>query len=126
MIYRTPSAVFRRQTEADFFINKDAGGFLREQFDLWLYQYMFQEETIFEQKRLDQLQAIQQTAYQIIDFIAQFEDELRRAWEKPKFVRNVNYVVTLDKLPTELLAKIAGHKGASAQVEEWQGLGSGG
>ena len=115
--------VFRRQTEADFFINKDARGFLREQFDLWLYQYMFQEETIFEQKRLDQLQAIQQTAYQIIDFIAQFEDELRRAWEKPKFVRNVNYVVTLDKLPTELLAKIAGHKGASAQVEEWQGLG---
>lgn len=115
--------VFRRQTEADFFINKDASGFLREQFDLWLYQYMFQEETIFEQKRLDQLQAIQQTAYDIIDFIAQFEDELRRAWEKPKFVRNVNYVVTLDKLPSELLVKVAEHKGASAQVEEWQELG---
>ena len=87
---------------------------------------MFQEETIFEQKRLDQLQTIQQTAYQIIDFIAQFEDELRRAWEKPKFVRNINYVVTLDKLPTELLAKIVGHKGACAQVKEWQGLESGG
>ena len=115
--------VFRRQTEADFFINKDARGFLREQFDLWLYQYMFQEETIFEQARLDQLQAIQQTAYDIIDFIAQFEDELRRAWEKPKFVRNVNYVVTLDKLPSELLVKIAEHKGASAQVEEWRELG---
>ncbi|MCY4337820.1 MAG: site-specific DNA-methyltransferase [Gammaproteobacteria bacterium] len=115
--------VFKRQTEADFFINKDARGFLREQFDLWLYQYMFQEETIFEQQRLSQLQAIQQTAYDIIDFIAQFEDELRRAWEKPKFVRNVNYVVTLDKLPSELLAKIATHKGASAQVEEWQELG---
>lgn len=115
--------VFKRQTEADFFINKDARGFLREQFDLWLYQYMFQEETIFEQKRLDQLQAIQQTAYDIIDFIAQFEDELRRAWEKPKFVRNVNYVVTLDKLPSELLAKITAHNGASAQVEEWRDLG---
>ena len=115
--------VFKRQTEADFFINKDARGFLREQFDLWLYQYMFQEETIFEQQRLDQLQAIQQTAYDIIDFIAQFEDELRRAWEKPKFVRNVNYVVTLDKLPSELLAKITRHKGTSAQVEEWRELG---
>ena len=114
--------VFKRQTEADFFINKDARGFLREQFDLWLYQYMFQEETIFEQKRLDQLQAIQQTAYDIIDFIAQFEDELRRAWEKPKFVRNVNYVVTLDKLPPGLLDKIVRHKGAAAQVEEWQSL----
>lgn len=115
--------VFRRQTEADFFINKDARGFLREQFDLWMYQYMFQEETIFEQKRLGQLQAIQQTAYDIIDFIAQFEDELCRAWEKPKFVRNVNYVMTLDKLPSELLAKIARQQGALAQVEEWQQLG---
>ena len=111
--------VFKRQTEADFFINKDARGFLREQFYLWLYQYMFQEETLFEQKRLNQLQAIQQTACDIIDFIAQFEDELRRAWEKPKFVRNVNYVVTLDKLPAALLAKVAGHKGAQAQVKEW-------
>ena len=52
--------IFRLQTEADFFINKDARGFLREQFDLWLYQYMFQEETIFEQQRLTQLQALQQ------------------------------------------------------------------
>ena len=115
--------VFKRQTEADFFINKDARGFLREQFDLWLYQYVFQEQTIFEQQRLGQLQAIQQTAYDIIDFIAQFEDELRRAWEKPKFVRNVNYVVTMDKLPSELLAKITRHKGASAQVEEWREMG---
>ncbi len=111
--------VFKRQTEADFFINKDARGFLREQFDLWLYQYMFREETIFEQERLNQLQAIQQTACDIIDFIAQFEDELRRAWEKPKFARNVNYVVTLDKLPAALLSKVANHKGAQAQIKEW-------
>ena len=115
--------VFRRQTEADYFINKDARGFLREQFDLWLHQYLFQEETIFEQKRLNQLQFLQETAYDIIDFIAQFEDELRRAWEKPKFVRNVNYVVTLDKLPDKTLKKITEHKGAKAQIKEWRALG---
>ncbi len=115
--------VFRRQTEADFFINRDARGFLREQFDLWLYQYLFQEESVFEQKRLNQLQAIQQTAYDIIGFIAQFEDELRRAWEKPKFVCNLNYVVTLDKLPIDLLAKISEHQGVTAQIQEWQELG---
>jgi len=114
---------FRRQTEADFFINKDARGFLREQFDLWMYQFLFQGESIFEPGRIKQLQAIQQTAHEIIDFIAQFEDELRRAWEKPKFARNVNYVVTLDKLPAELLAKIAAHKGAKAQAREWGELG---
>lgn len=113
---------FKRQTEADFFIHKDARGFLREQFDLWMHQYLFQEETVFEQRRLSQLQAIQHTAYDIIDFIAQFEDELRRVWEKPKFVRDVNYVATLDKIPSELLERITQHKGAKAQIKEWREL----
>ena len=115
--------VFRRQTEADFFINKDARGFLREQFDLWVYQYIFKEETVFEEKRIKQIQVIKKTAYDIIDFIAQFEDELRRAWEKPKFVRHVNYVVTLDKLADKILKKITNHKGTKAQIAEWRKLG---
>ncbi len=115
--------VFRRQTEVDFFINKDAKGFLREQFDLWVYQYIFQGETIFEEQRIKQLQAIKDTAYDVIDFISQFEDELRRVWEKPKFVRNLNYVVTLDKLSDQTLQKIIKHKGAKAQIKEWCALG---
>ncbi len=115
--------VFCRQTEADYFINKDARGFLREQFDLWVYQYIFQEETIFEEKRIRQIRAIKDTACHIIDFIAQFEDELRRVWEKPKFVRNVNYVVTLDKLTDAVLKKLIRHRGAKAQTEEWRKLG---
>ena len=114
--------IFRRQAEADFFINRDAKGFLREQLDLWLYQYMFSEDSIFEQQRLEQLQAIKHTALDIINYIAQFEDELRRIWEKPKFARNVNYVVTLDKLSSKLLKKVAAHKGASKQVKEWKTL----
>ena len=115
--------VFRRQTEVDFFINKDAKGFLREQFDLWVYQYIFQGETIFEEQRIKQLQAIKDTAYDVIDFISQFEDELRRVWEKPKFVRNLNYVVTLDKLSDKTLQKIVKHKDAKAQIKEWHELG---
>ena len=115
--------VFRRQAEVDFFINKDARGFLREQFDMWMYQYIFQEETVFEEQRIKQLQAIKATAYDIIDFIAQFEDELCRVWEKPKFVRNVNYVVTLDKLTDEILNRITKHNGADAQIREWRELG---
>ena len=115
--------IFRRQTEADFFIHKNARAFLKEQFDLWMYQYLFRQETIFQEKRLQQLQAIQQTAYDIIDLIAQFEDELRRIWEKPKFVRRVNYVITLDKLPATLLRKLAKHKGSMDQTQEWKELG---
>ena len=115
--------VFCRQTEVDYFINKDAGKFLRDQFDLWVYQYIFEGKTIFDENRIKQLQAIKDTAYEIIDFIAQFEDELRRVWEKPKFVRNVNYVVTLDKLTDKLLQKIVKHKGMKAQIKEWCELG---
>ena len=115
--------VFTRQIEADFFINKDANGFLKEQFNLWNYQYLFNEESVFEQTRLSQLQALRDTAYDIIDLIAQFEDELRKVWEKPKFVRNVNYVVTLDKLPTELIEKIVAHLDFGLQITEWRQLG---
>ena len=115
--------VFRRQTEVDYFINKDARGFLREQFDLWAYQYIFQGETIFEEQRIKQLQAVKDTAYDVIDFISQFEDELRHVWEKPKFVRNLHYVVTLDKLSDKTLQKIVKHKGAKAQIKEWCELG---
>ena len=107
----------------DFFINKDARGFLCEQFDLWLYKYMFKEETVFKQPRLNQLQLIRKIAYNIIDFIAKFEDELKRVWEKPKLVRDVNYVVTLDKLTDEVLKRLVKHKGAGKQVKEWQQLG---
>ena len=40
-------------------------------------------------------------------------------------MRGLNYVVTLDKLAEKsgLLKKIAAHKGAKAQVEEWRELG---
>ena len=64
----------------DYFINKDAKAFLEEQFDLWLYQYLFRGVTDFNETRLKQLQAIKEIAYRIIAFIAQFEDELVRVW----------------------------------------------
>ena len=114
--------IFRMQTEADFFINKNAREFLEERFNLWMYQYLFQEESIFEQSRLDQLQAIRDTAFDIIEFIAQFEDELRKVWEKPKFARSVHYVMTLDKLPRKLIKKIVSHSGIGKQITEWRQL----
>lgn len=115
--------IFERQTEVDYFINKDSKKFLREQFNLWMYQYLYGEETLFSADRVSQLKAIQDTAYDIIAFIAQFEDELRRVWEKPKFARKANYVLTLDKLSRQLIEKIAAHKGFRDQASEWSGLG---
>jgi adenine-specific DNA-methyltransferase len=118
--------VFEKQSEVDYFINKNAQAFLKEQFDLWLYQYVFSGENAFTVIRLKQLQALKDVACHIIDFIAQFEDELVRVWNKPKFVLNSNYIITLDKiaaLSPNLLARLLKHKGMGAQVDEWRTLG---
>jgi adenine-specific DNA-methyltransferase len=116
-------ATFKKQSEVDFFINKNANKFLTEQLDMYLHQILLNEENKFEQKRLDQLKTIKTFALKIIKFISQFEDELVRVWNKPKFALNSNYVITLDKLNDEIIGKIAKHKNLPEQVKEWQELG---
>ena len=120
--------LFGRQSEVDYFINKDAGGFLREQFDLWMYQYVFKDETHWTEPRIRQLQVLKDIAGKLITFIAQFEDELLRIWTKPKFVRNSHYVITLDRIAAredgmEVLATFLKHDGIKAQTAEWLELG---
>jgi len=118
--------VFEKQSEVDYFINKDAEGFLKEQFDLWLYRYVFEGQNVWLQRRLEQLQALKGISYKIIDFIAQFEDELVRVWNKPKFVRDSHYVITLDRIAerdVELLNRILEAEGMATQVAEWRDLG---
>lgn len=122
-ILRKAFKTFKKQSEVDFFINKNAEKFLREQLDLYLHQILLNEENKFEQKRLDQLKTIKSFALKIIKFIAQFEDELVRVWNKPKFALNGNYVITIDKLNDEILQKIAKHKSLKEQIKEWQELG---
>lgn len=116
--------VFEKQSEVDFFINKDARAFLQEQFDLWLYQYLFAGKNVWSTERLAQLQALKSIAYKIIDFISQFEDELVKIWNKPKFVRNSHYVLTLDKMAgSPVLEKLLTHPNLPQQVQEWRDLG---
>ncbi len=113
---------FKKQAEVDYFINKNAREFLEEQLNIYLHQYLLHEENKFLQKRLTQLKTLQEFALKLIDFIAQFEDELARVWNKPKFVIDSNYVITLDKLSNSLLQKIAKHQNLPQQITEWQDL----
>jgi hypothetical protein len=116
--------VFEKQSEVDFFINKDARSFLREQFDLWMYQYLFEGQNVWSEQRLAQLQALKDIAYKVIDFISQFEDELVKIWNKPKFVRNSHYVITFDKLAgSPVVEKLLAHPNMPQQVQEWRELG---
>lgn len=117
--------IFKRQSEVDYFINKDAKGFLKEQFSLWIKGYLLDDETLFETARLNQLKSLQQIAFNIIDLVGQFEDELVKVWNKPKFAHSSNYVITLDKIANvniALIEKIIKHKGIDEQIKEWQEL----
>ncbi len=89
---------FEKQLYVDYFINKDAKKFLKEQFDLWMYQYLYSQEVDFTPERFKQLKVIKEVAYKIIEFISHFENELKKIWEKPRFVFNSNYVISIDRL----------------------------
>ena len=127
--------IFKKQSEVDYFINKNAKEFLREQFNIWLYQYIFSGESEWTEKRIKQLQVLKDIAFKIIDFISQFEDELVKIWNKPKFVLNSNYVITLDRIwknspsmkgwqafPSERGVDAEGGRGVSNKVVKWHQL----
>jgi hypothetical protein len=111
--------IFEKQSEVDYFINKNAKEFLREQFKLWSYQYFWDGAEKWDADRVNEIQALKDIAYKIIDFISQFEDELVKIWNKPKFVKNSNYVITLDRIKDKkLVEKIKKHKSFPLQIKE--------
>ncbi|MBZ4651133.1 site-specific DNA-methyltransferase, partial [Thermosipho sp. (in: thermotogales)] len=120
--------IFNKQSEVDYFINKDAEKFLKEQLDMYVYQYMFDSENVWSMKRIKEIQVFKKIANKIIEFIAQFENELVKIWNKPKFVFNSNYVITIDRIVEkeggyEVLEKILNHENIEQQIEEWKELG---
>lgn len=118
-------AIFEKQNEVDYFINKDAKAFLSEQFKLWIYQYFYNGSDDWSESRVQQLMILKNIANKVINFIGQFEDELVKIWNKPKFVRNSNYVVTLDKLIAKGLdiTVLTNHANIDKQIQEWKDLG---
>ena len=87
----------------------------------------FNKEIIYNAiSNLVSSQILKDIAYKIIDFISQFEDELVKIWNKPKFVLNSNYVITLDRIADkdiELIEELIKHKNFEKQQEEWKELG---
>ncbi|RMD65928.1 site-specific DNA-methyltransferase, partial [Candidatus Parcubacteria bacterium] len=124
--------VFERQSKVDYFLCKDARNFLREQFDLWMWQYLLgkpgeEPHTEWDETRLKQLQALKRIAYAVIDYIAAFEDEVVKIWNKPKLVLNSHYVITLDRILAqeggrEVLEQVLAHPGMEAQIREWRAM----
>ena len=113
---------YKRQNEIDFFIHKNARAFLQEQFNLWLCNYVLDDITQWRQEKIEELNTLKKVAFSIIDYIADFEDELKAIWCKPKFAKNVEYVFSLDRIDSALLDSIINDEGFKAQIKEWQEL----
>ncbi|MCQ2949507.1 site-specific DNA-methyltransferase [Helicobacter pylori] len=115
---------FKKQGSMDYFIHKNALGFLKEQLDLYLFEYLFKEMTAFDDKRLNEINTIKEVALQVIVLVSEFENELCKIWNKPRFVINSHFIVSLDQLKAKNydLNKITNHKNYPKQVKEWQDL----
>ena len=115
--------IYKKQREIDFFIHKDAESFLKEQFNLYMYNYLFNDDEIkfndWDIERLEQIKNIKEIIFKTIELIAKFEDELRAMWLKPKFVRNLNYIITLDKIDDSFHSEIFKNKDL---LTEWKEL----
>nr|WP_033770137.1 site-specific DNA-methyltransferase [Helicobacter pylori] len=115
---------FKKQGSMDYFIHKNAQGFLKEQLDLYLFEYLFKEMTAFDLKRLNGINIIKEVALEVIALVSEFENELCKIWNKPRFVLNSHFIVSLDKLKAKNydLNKITSHPNYPKQVKEWQDL----
>ncbi|MGL2885948.1 site-specific DNA-methyltransferase [Helicobacter pylori] len=115
---------FKKQGSMDYFIHKNAQGFLKEQLDLYLFEYLFKEMTAFDHKRLNGINIIKEVALEVIALVSEFENELCKIWNKPRLVLNSHFIVSLDKLKAKNydLNKITTHPNYHKQVKEWQDL----
>ncbi|MGN8487673.1 site-specific DNA-methyltransferase [Helicobacter pylori] len=115
---------FKKQGSMDYFIHKNAQGFLKEQLDLYLFEYLFKEMTAFDLKRLNGINIIKEVALEVISLVSEFENELCKIWNKPRLVLNSHFIVSLDKLKAKNydLNKITSHPNYPKQVKEWQDL----
>ncbi len=119
---------YKKQNEVDFFIHKNAKEFLKEQFDLWLFSYVNDSITEWTKEKIDEINDLKQIAFDIIDLIADFENELKAIWLKPKFAKNAHYVFSLDTIKShsnnadEILNSIYKDINFNEQIAEWKEL----
>src|SRR5699024_8746673 len=102
---------YTQKNSADYFIHKDLGGFLRRELDFYIKNEVMHLDNIqhadsFAQieNSLRQIQVLREIAHDLIDFLAQLENFQKKLWLKKKFVAQSHYLITLDRIPTEMLA----------------------
>lgn len=110
----------------DYFIHKDLGGFLRRELDFYIKNEIIRLDDLSSDDingvthSLKKITALRAIARQIIDFLAQLENFQKKLWLKKKFVTEVNYCITLDRVPKSFYTEVVANQ---KQWQEWHKLG---
>ena len=106
----------------DYFIHKDLQGFLSRELDFYIKNEILVIDDINARSteefvaHLTVIKAVKAVGMSVIQFLAQLENYQKRLWLKKKMVVQVDYCITLDRVPEELYAEICAN---DRQREEW-------
>ena len=110
----------------DYFIHKDLGSFLNRELDFYIKNEIMRLDDLSSDDidgvshSLKKITALRSIARQIIGFLAQLENFQKKLWLKKKFVTEVNYCITLDRVPSSFYEEIVANQ---KQWHEWKQLG---
>ena len=63
-------SIYKRQNEIDYFIHKDAEGFLKEQFDIYVYNWLFNDlDTDFDAATVKRIQNIKKITTRLLNIL---------------------------------------------------------
>ncbi|MBK1835538.1 site-specific DNA-methyltransferase [Roseibacillus ishigakijimensis] len=95
---------YTRKNEADFFIHKQLGHFLRGELDFYIKNEVMHLDDIDEKStdylttRVRLIKALRTIAHHLIRFLAQLENFQKKLWLKKKYVTETHYCFTLDRV----------------------------
>lgn len=108
-----------------FFICKDTGKFLIEQFNIWLLEKYFSKK--IDSSKLEQINVLKTVFNVIVSCISEFDKSFVFNWLNNINVQNVNYIVSIGKIIEKdgwhIIEKLQKHKNWIKQNQEWIELG---
>jgi adenine-specific DNA-methyltransferase len=116
---------YTRANTSDFFVHRDLKSFLDRELDFYLKNELLNLDELDAggEERAEGwfqlMRTIRGIGSKIISFVSQIENFQKGIFEKKKFVTEVHYCTTLDRVPEALYPEIVQN---SAQIEEWKRL----
>jgi adenine-specific DNA-methyltransferase len=119
---------YRTKNENDYFIHKNLGGFLEQELDFYLKNEVFSWKEMTDDNgeipahARARLNAIENIAKEIINFVAEIEDYQKDLHNKKKFVYDTNYLISLEYISEKFYSEILGNEKQILQWKEVYGI----